>query len=67
MKKILLLGDIDVNCFFIERNNKCYIVDPGYEKEKVQQYVKDNKLEVLGILLTHGHGRLCRWIMRLTE
>lgn len=55
MRKILLLGDIDVNCFFIERNNKCYIVDPGYEKEKVQKYVKNNKLEVLGILLTHGH------------
>jgi len=55
MRKILLLGDIDVNCFLIEQNNKCYIVDPGYEKEKVQKYVKDNKLEVLGILLTHGH------------
>ncbi len=55
MRKILLLGEIDVNCFFIEHNNKCYIVDPGYEKEKVIKYVQDNKLEVLGILLTHGH------------
>ena len=55
MKKILLLGDIDVNCFFIEHNNKCFIIDPGYEKEKVIKYVNDNNLEVLGILLTHGH------------
>ncbi|MGL5354708.1 MAG: MBL fold metallo-hydrolase [Clostridium sp.] len=55
MKKMLLLGEIDVNCYFIEHNNKCYIVDPGYEKEKLIKYVKDNKLEVLGILLTHGH------------
>lgn len=55
MKKILLLGEIPVNCYFIEYNNKCYVVDPGYEKEKVIKYVKENNLEVLGILLTHGH------------
>lgn len=55
MKKILLLGEIDVNCYFIEHNNQCYIVDPGYEKEKVINYVKKNNLEVLGILLTHAH------------
>ena len=55
MKKLLLLGDIDVNCFFIEHNNKCFIIDPGYEKEKVIKYINDNNLEVLGILLTHGH------------
>lgn len=55
MNKILLLGDIDVNCYFIEFNKKCYIVDPGYEKERVIEYVKSNNLEVLGILLTHGH------------
>ena len=55
MKRILLLGEIDVNCYFIEHNNKCYIVDPGYEKEKVIKYVKDNNLEVKGILLTHAH------------
>lgn len=55
MRKILLLGEINVNCYFIEHNNKCYIVDPGYEKERVIKYVRDNNLEVLGILLTHGH------------
>lgn len=55
MKKLLLQGEIPVNCYFIVHNNKCYIVDPGYEKERIVKYVKDNKLEVLGILLTHGH------------
>lgn len=55
MEKILLLGEIPVNCYFIKHNKKCYIVDPGYEKEKVIKYVKDNNLEVLGILLTHAH------------
>ncbi|MBP2033335.1 glyoxylase-like metal-dependent hydrolase (beta-lactamase superfamily II) [Clostridium algifaecis] len=55
MKKLLLHGEIPVNCYFIVHNNKCYIVDPGYEKEKLLNYVKTNNLEVLGILLTHGH------------
>lgn len=55
MKKILLLGEIDVDCYFIEHNKQCYIVDPGYEKEKVIDYVENNNLEVLGILLTHAH------------
>jgi hypothetical protein len=32
MKKILLNGDIPVNCYILEANGKCYIVDPGYEK-----------------------------------
>lgn len=55
MKKLLLQGEIPVNCYIIEHNKQCYIVDPGYEKEKIIQYVKDNDLEVLGILLTHAH------------
>ena len=55
MKKIVLFGEIPVNCYFIEDNNKCYIVDPGYEKERVIEYIEKYNLEVLGILLTHGH------------
>lgn len=55
MNKLLLSGEIPVNCYFIEHNKKCYIVDPGYEKDKVIKYVLDHDLEVLGILLTHGH------------
>lgn len=55
MRKLVLHGEEDVNCYFIEDNNKCYIVDPGYEKERIVKYVENSKLEVLGILLTHGH------------
>lgn len=55
MRRLVLCGEMEMNCYFLEHNNKCYIVDPGYEKEKVIKYVNDNKLKVLGILLTHGH------------
>ena len=55
MNKLLLYGDIDVNCYFIEHHQQCYIVDPGYEKERIIQYIYDKQLSVQGILLTHGH------------
>ncbi len=55
MEKIILDGEIVMNCYFIEHNKKCYIVDPGYEKQRIVEYVNDKGYEVLGILLTHGH------------
>ncbi|MFV0498718.1 MAG: MBL fold metallo-hydrolase [Bacilli bacterium] len=55
MQKIVLSGDICVNCYIISHNKKCYIIDPGNEKSKIIEYVTQNDLEVLGILLTHGH------------
>lgn len=55
MNRILLYGEIPVNCYVIENDGECFIVDPGYEKERVIEYVKAKGLEVKGILLTHGH------------
>jgi len=55
MRKILLDGEIPVKCYIIEDQSRCYIVDPGFEKERLQSYVKDLGLEVIGILLTHAH------------
>ncbi len=48
-------GEIAVNCYIIEENGQCYIVDPGYYNNNLITYVQEHKLEVLGILLTHGH------------
>ncbi len=55
MRRLVIDGPLEENCYFIVRDGLCYIVDPGYQKERIQRYVKDNNLEVLGILLTHGH------------
>lgn len=52
---ILLKGHIDVNCYLIEHHKQCYVVDPGYEKQRIIDWVQSNGFEVLGILLTHGH------------
>ncbi len=55
MKKIILNGEIPVNCYIIENQNFCYVVDPGYEKERLIKYIEKQKLTVVGILLTHCH------------
>ncbi len=55
MHKINLNGEIPMNCYIIENNNKCYIIDPGFEREVIIKYVNEHNLKVEGILLTHGH------------
>ncbi|PWJ41055.1 MBL fold metallo-hydrolase [Sediminitomix flava] len=55
VRKLFLDGDIPMNCYFIEREGKCFVVDPGYQKETIRAYVEEHKLEVIGILLTHAH------------
>ncbi len=52
---LLLKGHIDVNCYIVENNKECYIIDPGYEKHRIIDFVSKHGYKVLGILLTHGH------------
>ncbi len=55
IEKIMLNGGIPVNCYILEHNKKCFIIDPGYKSEDLKQYISANGFEVKGILLTHGH------------
>lgn len=34
---------------------KGVIVDPGYEADRIKNYMSDNKLNPLSIILTHAH------------
>jgi hydroxyacylglutathione hydrolase len=45
------------NCFLIRRRdtNAALIVDPGLQVERVTRQLRDDRLEVDRILLTHGH------------
>ena len=44
------------NCYVISYENYCYVVDPGEEKmTEVIGYIKENNLNLIAILLTHGH------------
>ncbi len=48
-------GVVQENCYIIQENNNCVIIDPGYAFEQIMEYVKDNKIIIQGVLLTHGH------------
>lgn len=50
-----LEGFIPVNCYVIEEDGDCFIIDPGSQREKILDFVKEKNLNVKGILLTHGH------------
>ena len=39
----------------IDIQNNCVVIDPGANDDKILNYIKNNKLNLKGILLTHGH------------
>jgi len=47
------VGFLSENCYILEINNTCLIVDPGDEADKIKDIIKNNK--VLAILITHYH------------
>lgn len=55
IQKLLLDGEIPVNCYILERNKECFIIDPGYQKHLIQKYISEKGFTVKGILLTHAH------------
>ena len=47
------VGMLKCNCYLLEKDNKCLLIDPGDEDEKIINFIKDHK--ILGILNTHHH------------
>ena len=43
------------NCYFVIKNNKAIIIDPGSNFEEISLLIKNRKLDIEAILLTHGH------------
>lgn len=55
MEMLVLDGEIPVNAYIIRNGNQCFVIDPGYQKARLQAYMHEHQLEVVGILLTHAH------------
>ena len=55
--KRLVGGNLESNGYLIyqKEGSCCYIIDPGHGPEKFIKAAKENKLSILGILLTHHH------------
>lgn len=50
--KTIKVGFLQTNCYVIEKNDECLIIDPGDEANKIISSINKN---VVGILVTHYH------------
>lgn len=51
--EIVKVGYLEENCYIISKDDKCIVVDPGDEADRIISII-GNK-QVLGILITHHH------------
>lgn len=51
-----VLGDYQTNCYIVTCDDDCWVVDCGYEPEKLIHYLQGNGLTPSAILLTHCHS-----------
>lgn len=49
----IITGELEENCYLIEKDKNVLIVDPGSDYDKIKQHLKDKN--VVGILITHYH------------
>ena len=51
----LPLGTYQTNTYIVAQNDRCVVIDPGYEPELIADFLKKNGLTAEAIFLTHGH------------
>lgn len=49
----VVVGALEANCYVLEKDGECIIIDPGADYLKIKDVIGDNK--VLGVLITHSH------------
>ena len=50
--KRIVVGELEENCYIVEKNNECIIIDPGDEAIRISENITKT---VVGILVTHHH------------
>lgn len=50
--KKIVVGDLRTNCYILEKDRECLVIDPGDEFDKIRNSI-DKK--VVGVLITHRH------------
>ena len=58
-------GRINSNCYLLIKDNKCLVIDVAYHCDKLIDYINSNSLQVVAILLTHGHFDHCGGVEQL--
>jgi len=49
----VVTGTLDENCYILKKDDKCLLIDPGSDSDKIKKVMGDSKL--LAILVTHSH------------
>ena len=52
---VIKLGFLEENCYFLTKENKTLIIDPGEDIDKILKFISYNNFNVIGILITHFH------------
>lgn len=50
--KVVKVGMLETNCYILECDNKCLVIDPGGDFDKIKKIIK---YDVVAVLLTHRH------------
>lgn len=53
--RLELRGNMTSNCYVLIKYNNCIVIDPGFEDDKLYNFLNNKKLNVDSIILTHGH------------
>ena len=56
--KTLVLGDYETNCFCVRADDSakdCVIIDAGISPEPMLEYLEENSLNPVAVILTHTH------------
>ncbi len=49
------LGHIHSNCYLVSSKNAAIVIDPGFNSEVIEEFLRNNSDKERMILLTHGH------------
>ena len=49
----VIVGELETNCYILSIEDKCIIIDPGDEYDKIKKFI-GNK-EIIGVIITHYH------------
>ena len=49
------LGQMQANCYIIEKDGECLIIDPADEASFIFEKIQEKNLKIVAMIATHGH------------
>lgn len=60
-------GELGTNSIVLVKNGKCIVIDVPYGADSVEKFISDNQLQLVAVLLTHGHFDHVGGVQRLID